>query len=160
MIVMLNGAFGAGKTTLAQELLRRNPDWMLFDPEEVGLLLWRIGPEPRGDFQNLPAWAPLVVETARVLWATHRRTMVIPMTLTDERNYRTIRKGFEGIVETQHFTLLADPSTLEARLLERGDEPGSWAFQQIERCRVLAEPQFARHLDALKSVQQLAEEIA
>ena len=82
MIVMLNGAFGAGKTTLALELIARRPGWLLFDPEEVGFMLWKVCPVPRGDFQDLPPWAPLV-ETARALVAAYGRTLVVPMTLVD-----------------------------------------------------------------------------
>jgi uridine kinase len=37
MIIMINGAFGAGKTTVANKLLKLMPNCMLYDPEEVGL---------------------------------------------------------------------------------------------------------------------------
>jgi hypothetical protein len=104
-IVMINGAFGVGKTTLAGEILRRQPEWMLFDPEEVGAMLWRVCPETRGDFQDLGAWAPLVVETARVLARSYGRSLVVPMTLTE--NFRTVFDGFAGIAPTRNFTLLA-----------------------------------------------------
>jgi deoxyadenosine/deoxycytidine kinase len=40
VIVWLNGGFGAGKTTLAEELHRRLPDAVVYDPEDVGLMLW------------------------------------------------------------------------------------------------------------------------
>jgi hypothetical protein len=39
MIIWINGAFGAGKTTLAEELQRRLPEAMPFDPEYVGYTL-------------------------------------------------------------------------------------------------------------------------
>jgi thymidylate kinase len=39
MIIWINGAFGAGKTTLAEELHRRLPDALAFDPEFVGYIL-------------------------------------------------------------------------------------------------------------------------
>lgn len=42
MIVMVNGAFGAGKTTVAEELLRQIDGSMIFDPEEVGYMLRSI----------------------------------------------------------------------------------------------------------------------
>ena len=39
MIVWLNGAFGAGKTSTAKELLQLLPNARLYDPEHVGFLL-------------------------------------------------------------------------------------------------------------------------
>lgn len=39
MIIWVNGAFGAGKTTLGQHLHRRMPEALEFDPEYVGYLL-------------------------------------------------------------------------------------------------------------------------
>jgi adenylylsulfate kinase-like enzyme len=41
VIIWLNGSFRAGKTTLAEELHRRLPDAVVFDPENVGLMLWK-----------------------------------------------------------------------------------------------------------------------
>jgi hypothetical protein len=37
VIIWINGAFGAGKTALAEELRRRLPDAVLYNPEDVGL---------------------------------------------------------------------------------------------------------------------------
>lgn len=36
MFIMINGAFGVGKTTTASKLQERMPNSILFDPEEVG----------------------------------------------------------------------------------------------------------------------------
>lgn len=160
MIVMLNGAFGVGKTTLANALLAERPECMLFDPEEVGAMLWKVCPEPRGDFQDLKAWAPLVIDTARTLMATYGRPLVVPMTLVHEANYHAIREGFGRIAETHHFALIASTETIAQRLVERGDSPGSWSHRQIERCvAALSRPEFAVHLDAERPVEQLASEI-
>ena len=158
MIVMLNGAFGVGKTTLANALLAERPDWMLFDPEEVGAMLWKICPEPRGDFQDLEPWAPLVVETARALIASYGRTLVVPMTLVDSRNYQIVRKGFDGIARTHHFALVAPRETIAQRLSGRGSD--RWAFDQIDRCvSALGRPEFARHLDANSELNRLVEQV-
>lgn len=155
---MLNGAFGVGKTTLAQALLTRRPEWMLFDPEEVGAMLWKLCPTPRGDFQDLAAWAPLVVETARVLVEAYARPLVVPMTSVDPGNYRTIRAGFERIAPALHFALVASPETIACRLTERGSD--RWAFEQTSRCAAaLSHPEFATHLDAERSVESLADEV-
>jgi hypothetical protein len=64
MIIWINGAFGAGKTTLAEELSRHFPEAVLFDPEYVGYLLRHWVPVPTGDFQDLPSWRELVIATA------------------------------------------------------------------------------------------------
>ena len=61
MIIWLNGAFGSGKTTLTEELHRRLPDAVIFDPEYVGYVLTQAVPAPTGDYQDLPAggiWLP------------------------------------------------------------------------------------------------------
>ena len=41
MIIWLNGGFGAGKTTLAEELGSRLPCALVYDPEDVGAMLWK-----------------------------------------------------------------------------------------------------------------------
>jgi hypothetical protein len=70
VIIWLNGGFGAGKTTLAEELHRRLPDAVVYDPEDVGLMLWKWL-RPNGDFQHLPSWRELVVATALSLRRHH-----------------------------------------------------------------------------------------
>src|ERR1700733_6065013 len=72
MIIWINGAFGAGKTTLAEELSRRLPEAVLFDPEYVGYLLRHWVPVPTGDFQDLPSWRELVIATALAAQAPRR----------------------------------------------------------------------------------------
>lgn len=42
MIIMINGAFGVGKTTIAEKLLGTIANSMLYDPEEVGFMLRNI----------------------------------------------------------------------------------------------------------------------
>jgi 2-phosphoglycerate kinase len=42
MIFMINGAFGVGKTTVANELLKVIENSMLFDPEEVGYMVRNV----------------------------------------------------------------------------------------------------------------------
>ncbi len=49
MIIWVNGAFGAGKTTLCDELVERVPDAMLFDPEWVGHILAQWVPEAESE---------------------------------------------------------------------------------------------------------------
>ena len=80
VIIWINGGFGAGKTTLAQELHQRLPDAVVYDPEDVGLMLWKWI-RPNGDFQHLPNWRELVVATALSLRRHHVETLIVPMSL-------------------------------------------------------------------------------
>jgi hypothetical protein len=84
MIVWINGAFGGGKTTLAEELHRRLPDAMPFDPEYVGFILRDWVPAPdSGDFQDIPLWRKLVAEFAISMSAEYGRPLIVPMTLVN-----------------------------------------------------------------------------
>lgn len=158
-IVMLNGAFGVGKTTLAKALIEARPDWHLFDPEEVGAMLWQVCPGPRGDFQYIPLWAPLVVETGRRLLETYGRSLVVPMTLVDPRNYAIVREGFAAAAPTHHFALVATPELIASRLRARGESEG-WGHDQIERCvEALDRPEFSVHLEAVQSIEILRDTV-
>ncbi|MBQ7827680.1 MAG: AAA family ATPase, partial [Clostridia bacterium] len=42
MIIMINGPFGVGKTTVASLLNERLDNSMIYDPEEVGFMLRSI----------------------------------------------------------------------------------------------------------------------
>lgn len=84
VIVWINGAFGAGKTTLAGELRGRLPDALSFDPEHVGFLLRVTAPPPgTGDFQDLRLWRKLTAEMAIGLHRDYGRHVITPMTLVE-----------------------------------------------------------------------------
>ena len=60
MIVMINGAFGVGKTSVSLQLVNEIPNTIIYDPEEVGFMLRNVIPdtvmlenEKTGDFQDL-----------------------------------------------------------------------------------------------------------
>ena len=147
MVIWLNGAFRAGKTTLAEELHRRLPDAVVYDPEDVGLMLWKRL-EPNEDFQDLPSWRELVVATAVSLRRHHADTLVVPMSLICEA-YRTEILG--GLVdageEVLHVFLEADADVLRDRLAARDDIPHDpeanqlareWALNRIDAAVVAA----------------------
>lgn len=89
MIIWVNGAFGAGKTTLAAALHARLPATLEFDPEHVGFLLRTWVPlPPSGDFQDLPLWRRLVADVAIGMSQHYDETIVVPMSLLDS-GYRS-----------------------------------------------------------------------
>ena len=124
MIIWINGGFGAGKTTLAAELHRRLPDAVVYDPEDVGLMLWKWMP-PNGDFQHLPSWRELVVATALSLRRHHADTLIVPMSLIRDAYRAEILGGLAAAgEEVRHVFLAADAGVLRERLNARMPEPG------------------------------------
>jgi hypothetical protein len=96
VIIWINGAFAAGKTTLAEELERRLPDPMPFDPEYVGYILAKwVPPADSGDFQDIPLWRRLVAEFAIGMSADYGRPLIVPMTLVNH-GYRAEIFGLIG----------------------------------------------------------------
>ena len=116
MLVWINGAFGAGKTTVATELCRRLPAARRFDPELVGFVLRRIQPVPTGDFQDLPSWRRWVVRVGR-LAAWNGRLVVVPMSLL-RPDYRA--EVFEGLrsrgVPVRQVVLRVPEAVLRSRI--------------------------------------------
>lgn len=103
MIIWVNGAFGGGKTTLAEELHRRLPDALPFDPEYVGYILVKWAPPAdSGDFQDIPLWRKLVAEFAVGLAGEYGKSLIVPMTLVNA-SYRD--EIFEAISKAGHSVL-------------------------------------------------------
>ncbi len=124
VIIWVNGGFGAGKTTLAEELHRRLPDAVVYDPEDVGLMLWKWV-RPNGDFQHLPSWRELVVATALSLRRHHADTLIVPMSLIRDAYRAEILGGLaDAGQEVLHVFLEADAAVLRERLNARVTHPG------------------------------------
>jgi hypothetical protein len=133
VIIWINGAFGAGKTTLAEELQRRLPDAVMFDPEDVGYLLWKWM-RPAGDFQHLPSWRELVVATALSLRRHHADTLIVPMTLIRDGYQAEILGGLAAAgEEVLHVFLDADGDVLRRRFTDRVTHPGNPEADQQAR---------------------------
>ena len=96
---MLNGTFGVGKTSVARVLVKMLPNAMLFDPEEVGLMVRRVthkirsGVENSDDFQDIGLWRSLTVLIAAGLVERYGRSLVVPMML---RTRGTLTKSAAG----------------------------------------------------------------
>jgi hypothetical protein len=152
VIIMLNGSFASGKSTVAELLVKRLYHSMLYDPEMVGYGLRPIiqPVETVSDFQDLTIWRPLVVETARQLKRVYGRTLVVPMTLWHRPYFEEIVAGLREIdPHLYHFCLTASRETLLQRLARREhtDEAHAWIQERIEYCVPAFEsPAFRTHI--------------
>ena len=164
MIIFINGPFGIGKTTIAEELRKRISNSMVFDPEEVGFFLKKIIKEndPKEDFQDYPMWRSLTVDTCKQLLITYNRVLIVPMTIWKKEYFQEIVKELQKSESNlYHFCLIAPIEIVKDRLLKRGDVGGSWPFVQSELCiPAFQDVIFKKHIDASsKSMEEIVEEI-
>ncbi|MBB0245127.1 NUDIX domain-containing protein [Streptomyces alkaliphilus] len=137
MIIWLNGAFGAGKTSVAGELVELLPGSVLFDPGQLTAVLRRTLPakswEETGDIRDLPAWRRLVVEAAAAVHRETGATLVVPGSLLDRSHRDEIFGGLAACgLSVRHLLLHVEEAALRHRLREsappggrRADSPGS-----------------------------------
>lgn len=165
MILWINGAFGAGKTTIAHELHRRIPHSFVYDPENAGSFIRDNLPEQlsKGDFQDFPLWREFNYSMLRHIYREFPGTIIVPMTIVNPQYLHEIagRLRHDGAV-LHHFALRASRETLLQRLLSRGEGEDSWAAGQMDRCiDGLSSDVFRHHLDTDKlSVEALTAIIA
>ena len=138
MIVFINGSFGVGKTTVAEKLVQELPNSLLYDAEEVGMMLRNIlrPIDWSGDFQNYPMWRTLTIDVARGLKETYGRTLIMPMTIRREDYFSEVMSGLANIEPViHHFCLTAPADVIRNRVYQRGEQQsGDWIFEQIEKC--------------------------
>ncbi|MET9508501.1 NUDIX domain-containing protein [Streptomyces flavidovirens] len=149
MIVWINGAFSAGKTSAARELIDLIPNSTFYDPELIGGELRNLLPQKRlaevTDYQDLPIWRRLVVDTAAALLAEVGGVLVVPMTLLRQEYRDEIFGGLAARrIPVCHVLLSADETILRGRIAAREELPDDpegnervrqWAYEHIEPYR-------------------------
>jgi hypothetical protein len=125
VIVLLNGPFGGGKTSTAEELVGLVPGSRLFDPETVGFMLRELLPDHPGDFQDLPPWRTLFAATAAEVAAFTGQVLVAPMSILDEDYAEEVTGGLRDRgLKVCHVLLRTDRATLESRIAGHELFPG------------------------------------
>jgi hypothetical protein len=161
VIIWLNGAFGAGKTTLSGRLEELVPDALVFDPEEIGFAVRNlVPPSPTGDFQDLPLWRSLTVHALKDVRRLYRRPLIVPMTLVNPAYVTEIHGALaEAGEHLVHVFLDVDRDVLRARITAqvlmphdaaRDQEAREWRLAQVDRCSAARElmPASTHVLDA------------
>lgn len=145
VIVWINGTFSAGKTSTARELVGVIPDSTLFDPEFIGDALRVLLPAKRlaevDDYQDLPSWRRLVVETAAAMLAELGGVLVVPMTLLRQEYRDEIFGALAARRIPVRHVLLAPAETILRQRIATRTEPGApqdvdlrvrqWAYDHI-----------------------------
>ena len=119
MIVWINGAFGSGKTTVAQKLHEIIDNSFIYDPENVGYFLWQNEPESlknKEDFQKEPLWRSFNYQMLRNIYENYNGTVIVPMTLVNTNYYDEIIGKLKKRKEIAGSVVVPD---LEMTLMEK-----------------------------------------
>ena len=139
MILIINGAFGVGKTTVGRLLRKQIAGSRLYNPEWAGSVLMRIpffGFEGTGtdDFQDIGLWRNSVISGARMFRGVSGGTVIVPMAFSRRDYFDEIVSGmrrFDG--EIRVFCLKAGMETIRKRLEQRGGDT-AWAIRKAQEC--------------------------
>lgn len=139
-IIWINGALGAGKTTVAFELQKRLPDSFVYDPENMGFFLRNNTPAScaTSDFQDIPLWREANYEILRMISRQFDGTIIVPMTIVNPQYFdEIITRLTENNIRVDHYILSANKKTLMKRLrlrLATFFRKDTFALRSIDRC--------------------------
>lgn len=151
MIIWINGPFGVGKTTLANNLVEIVDNSTLFNPELIGKTLWSLTPVVlhEEEFEDEPIWRKTTYGLIKDCHAYYKRTLIIPMTIAKDSGYEEIINNLRNDGIPLHmYTLMAAKEEIENRIIKRGEIVNSWEQQQITRClEALDHNKYSKHID-------------
>ncbi|WP_055527454.1 AAA family ATPase [Streptomyces graminilatus] len=149
MIVWVNGAFGAGKTTLAAALAGQLADAVVADPEAIGSA---VGTALRGhpwaaqDYQDCPPWAATTVSFISGLHAYTGGPVIVPMTVLVQDLATTMVMALSEAADVYHLVVHAERDVLKQRIAADralGEDPARAAEVRAYRLRRLDDYQSA-----------------
>ncbi len=151
-VIWLNGAFGVGKTTVAELLVEEIDGAALVDPELIGEMLRQLAPaaSQTDDWQDMPMWRSLTRDALAGLVTAGHGPLVVPMTIVDPGYFdETVVALRRAGITVSHFTLVASTETILSRLVVRDAARNQWARDRAVDCvGSLHDRLFVTHIDA------------
>ena len=138
MIIWINGAFGSGKTSVAEIINKKISNSFIYDPEQVGYFLWDNFPDEmkrKGNFQHIDIWRDFNYKILKHIKANYDGVIIVPMTIYVLQYYNEIIGSLinDGVI-VKSFILVAEKQTIIDRLVQRGNAPDGWEAQHIDIC--------------------------
>lgn len=137
MVIWISGAYGVGKSTLAEFMAQKMNTAVIFDAEEVGNAVRENYPDrPYGYiFEDYPLWGEFCYMLLKDIHEKFHKDILVPMTLLREESYGIIQKLNREGIKTYLIILEASYQTIRDRILARGEEEGCWCMENIELAR-------------------------
>lgn len=137
MIIWISGAYGVGKSTLAEAMAAKMENTMIFDAEEVGNAVRGNYPDcPYGYiFEDYPLWGEFCYLLLKDIHEKFHKNILVPMTLVRKESYDIIENLNRDGVNTQLVVLEASYQTVHNRILARGEKEDCWCMKNIELAR-------------------------
>jgi len=162
MIIWINGAFGSGKSSVAEAISRELKPSFIYDPEQVGYFLWDCFPDElkrKGDFQHIKIWREFNCKILKHIYDNYSGTIIVPMTIYIKQYYdEVIGKLISDGVNVKHFILMVTKQTVIDRLVRRGDTSDGWAAQRYDVCSNAFETTISR--EKLVADEKTVDEVA
>ena len=172
MILLLNGSFGVGKTTVAKLLRSSLRGSVIYDPEWSGMVLMRLPGwiklkgSGSDDFQHIELWRKSVVAGVRLFRLFASGPVIVPMTFSSRAYFDWVVMNLKRLdAELRVFCLKASLATIRRRLVGRRTKiegPGSeWIARRIVECvEAHRDPHFGEPVDTEdRSALEVAEDI-
>ena len=143
MILLINGSFGVGKTTVGRILRQRIAGSVLYNPEWAGSILMRLPIKFQGsgtdDFQDVDLWRKSVVSGIKIFRLFARDMVIVPMTFYRKEYFDEIISGIcEFDNQVRAFCLQANFGTILKRLEKRGEKikggESHWLVRKTKEC--------------------------
>lgn len=134
MILWISGAYGVGKSTLAEAMAAQMENALIFDAEEVGNAVRGNYPDcPYGYiFEDYPLWAEFCYLLLKDIHDRFHRDILVPMTLLRAKSYGILQRLRDAHIKTELIILEADRETIHDRILKRGEEEGCWCMENMD----------------------------
>ena len=165
MIYWINGAYGVGKSTIAECLLKKLNKAHIFDAEEIGNAIRDNYPKESKHsviFEDYPLWRETNYKLLLDISSKYDGDIIVPMTLIREESYIDIIKRLQDNgISVKYIFLDGDYQTIRDRIISRGEKEDCWCMQNISLClEAQKNESHAIHIDTINQTpEQIVERI-
>lgn len=170
MIVIINGSFGVGKSSVARVLREALTGSTIYDPEWIGIALMRLPGfiklkgSGTDDFQDINLWRKSAITGVKLFNLISDGPVIVPMTFSHRPYFDEVIEGLRRHhLRLKVFCLRASLPTVKQRLSMRGDklEVQNWLARRIIECaEAHHDPHFGEPIDTDdRSPRQIADQI-